>query len=142
MRGWALDEHEGEARGNGISLVTLGAADLARSSRCYQALGWQASADGNEQVVFLKGRNLALGLHGRQALAEDARVEDRPTGFAPSPWPATAPRGKKSDRLLFAAALAGGGQATKVPQEVFWGGYSEYVADPDGHLWEVAHKPF
>ncbi len=128
--------------GHGISLVTLGAADLARSSRCYQGLGWQASADGNEQVVFLKGRNLALGLHGRQAFAEDARVEERPTGFAPSPWPATAPRGKKSDRLLFAAALAGGGQATKVAQEVFWGGYSEYVADPDGLLWEVAHKPF
>jgi uncharacterized glyoxalase superfamily protein PhnB len=23
-----------------------------------------------------------------------------------------------------------------------WGGYSGYVADPDGHLWEVAHNPF
>ena len=24
-------------------------------------------------------------------------------------------------------------------QEVFWGGYSGYFADPDGHLWEVAY---
>jgi predicted lactoylglutathione lyase len=24
---------------------------------------------------------------------------------------------------------------------VFWGGYSGYFADPDGHLWEVAWNP-
>ena len=24
----------------------------------------------------------------------------------------------------------------------FWGGYSGYFADPDGHLWELAHNPF
>ncbi len=23
-----------------------------------------------------------------------------------------------------------------------WGGYSGYFADPDGHLWEVAHNPY
>ncbi|MFI8134525.1 VOC family protein [Pseudomonas aeruginosa] len=43
---------------------------------------------------------------------------------------------------LFSAATAAGGQATKMPQEVFWGGYSGYVADPDGHLWEIAYNPF
>ena len=26
--------------------------------------------------------------------------------------------------------------------ETFWGGYSGYFADPDGHVWEVAHNPF
>jgi uncharacterized glyoxalase superfamily protein PhnB len=30
----------------------------------------------------------------------------------------------------------------KRPHKVFWGGYSGYFADPDGHLWEVAHNPF
>ena len=30
----------------------------------------------------------------------------------------------------------------KKPQKVFWGGYSGYFKDPDGHLWEVAHNPF
>ncbi|MGD9515387.1 MAG: VOC family protein, partial [Mycolicibacterium sp.] len=24
---------------------------------------------------------------------------------------------------------------------VFWGGYSGYFADPDGHVWEVALNP-
>ena len=29
----------------------------------------------------------------------------------------------------------------KLPQRVFWGGYSGYVADPDGHAWEIAWNP-
>ena len=24
----------------------------------------------------------------------------------------------------------------KEPQKVFWGGYSSYISDPDGNLWE------
>jgi hypothetical protein len=35
-----------------------------------------------------------------------------------------------------------GGRVVKQPQEVFWGGYSGYFADPEGNLWEVAHNPF
>ena len=31
---------------------------------------------------------------------------------------------------------------TKKPEKVFWGGYSGYIADPDGHLWEIAYNPF
>ena len=42
----------------------------------------------------------------------------------------------------FAHALACGGRSVKPPEKVFWGGYSGYFADPDGHLWEVAHNPF
>lgn len=41
----------------------------------------------------------------------------------------------------FAAALAAGGRTLKVPEQVLWGGYSGYWADPDGHVWEVAMNP-
>ena len=39
-------------------------------------------------------------------------------------------------------AIAAGARAIKPPQKSFWGGYSGYFADPDGHLWEVAFNPF
>jgi uncharacterized glyoxalase superfamily protein PhnB len=42
----------------------------------------------------------------------------------------------------FAVAVAAGATPVKVPQDVFWGGYSSYFADPDGFLWEVAWNPF
>jgi len=35
-----------------------------------------------------------------------------------------------------------GGTIVKEPQKVFWGGYSSYFKDFDGHLWEVAFNPF
>ena len=42
----------------------------------------------------------------------------------------------------FALALEAGAKKVKPPEKVFWGGYSGYFADPDGHLWELAHNPF
>ncbi len=39
-------------------------------------------------------------------------------------------------------AVGAGGTLIKPAQETFWGGYAGYFADPDGHLWEVAHNPF
>ena len=41
-----------------------------------------------------------------------------------------------------ARAVEAGGTLMKPAEKVFWGGYSGYFADPDGHLWEVAHNPF
>ena len=42
---------------------------------------------------------------------------------------------------VFAAGIAAGGAVLKRPEAVFWGGYSGYLADPDGHVWEIAHNP-
>ena len=42
----------------------------------------------------------------------------------------------------FARWVAAGATAVKAPQAAEWGGYSSYVADPDGHLWEIAHNPY
>lgn len=39
------------------------------------------------------------------------------------------------------AAKAAGATILKPAQQAFWGGYSGYFADPDGHPWEVAHNP-
>ena len=44
--------------------------------------------------------------------------------------------------LAGAVTLAAGATALKRPEKVFWGGYSGYWADPDGHVWEVAMNPY
>jgi len=43
---------------------------------------------------------------------------------------------------VLAQAEAAGGRIVQPAREVFWGGYSGYFTDPDGHLWEVAWNPF
>jgi uncharacterized glyoxalase superfamily protein PhnB len=35
-----------------------------------------------------------------------------------------------------------GAKILKEPQEVYWGGYSGYFADPEENYWEVAWNPF
>lgn len=125
----------------GISIVTLGVSDLARSRIYYQALGWNLSSSSNESIAFLQGRNLVLALYGRQALAEDAQVAADDGGFAGVTLACNCRSEAEVDEH-FARALAAGGCVTKAPQQVFWGGYSGYVADPDGHLWEYAFNPF
>ncbi len=127
--------------GSRLSIVTLGVSDLARSTRFYEALGWKNSGASQEAITFFHSGTAVLALFGRAALAEDAHAENRPTGFAAITlaWNC----GSRTDvDAAFALALKAGATEKKQPQEVFWGGYSGYFADPDGHLWEVAHNPF
>ena len=124
-----------------ISMVTLGVDDLSRSRTFYEALGWRPAPQSQESVVFLQGRNIVLGLYGRQALAEDAGVENTPPGFSGIALAINVSSQSEADRL-FGTALSSGASALKQPQKAFWGGYSGYFADPDGHVWEVAHNPF
>lgn len=125
----------------GISLLTLGVSDLAASTAFYEELGWRNTPASQEAVSFLQGHNIVLGLYGRSSLAEDAEVEDAPTGFAAISLAVNLPGVAQVD-AYFDRALKAGGTSVKRPKKVFWGGYSGYFADPDGHLWEVAHNPF
>lgn len=123
-----------------VNLVTLGVADLARSRAFYAALGWRESSESQEEIAFLQLGPLVLGLWDRQALAEDAQLSAPGTPGAMS-LAINLPSREETDEA-YAVAVAAGATALKPPQEVFWGGYSGYFADPDGHLWEVAHNPF
>ena len=39
------------------------------------------------------------------------------------------------------AYAAAGAEIVKPAQDVFWGGYSGYFRDPDGHVWEIVWNP-
>jgi catechol 2,3-dioxygenase-like lactoylglutathione lyase family enzyme len=125
-----------------VSLATLGVRDVAASTAFYRALGWPLSPASVEgEVSFFNTDGGVLAVFGRSDLAADAHVPDQElTGF----------RGVglainlESEALVDAAfeqVRAAGAKVVKEPEKVFWGGYSGYFADPDGHLWEVAHNP-
>ena len=123
-----------------VTLISLGVADLERSGAFYRALGWQPAQELPE-VKFYRLKGLMLGLIGKDALAMD---QGRPgaalgTGAIALAQNYTAPDDVDA---AFAAALSAGATALKPPQKAEWGGYSGYFADPDGHVWEIAHNPF
>lgn len=124
-----------------ISLITLGVEDVARATAFYERLGWKKSSASQESVTFIQLKGTVLGLFSRQSLAEDAHVENTPKGFSG----VTLAHNVTSERgvdAVYKFALACGATPVKAPEKVFWGGYSGYFADPDGHLWEIAHNPF
>jgi catechol 2,3-dioxygenase-like lactoylglutathione lyase family enzyme len=124
-----------------LSLVTLGVRDIARAKAFYDALGLEAAAASQEGVVFYQLDGLVISLYPRHLLAEDAHVADDGEGFDG----VTLAQNLESPEAVDAAidfAVACGGTLKKRGQPVFWGGYSGYFADPDGHLWEVAYNPF
>lgn len=124
-----------------LSLVTLGVADVARSRAFYEALGYKASSASVESTAFLDAGGLVLSLFGRAALAEDATVPDAKPGFSGVTLAQTLASEEAVDQRLTHAVQCGA-TLVKPAQKVFWGGYSGYFADPDGHLWEVAYNPF
>ena len=124
-----------------ISIVTLGVADLAASTAFYESLGWRKSTDSMDTITFFQTDGSVLGLYQREALAEDADVPAEGSGFRGVTLALNCESAAEVDDV-YGVWLAAGAEAVKPPQKVFWGGYSSYVADPDGHLWEIAHNPY
>jgi catechol 2,3-dioxygenase-like lactoylglutathione lyase family enzyme len=123
-----------------ISMITLGVRDLAAAIDFYEkGLGFPRMQSPPE-VAFFTLNGTWLGLYGREALAEDACVAAQGSGFAGFALAHNVDSEQEVDEVV-AQAVAAGAELVKQPQKVFWGGYSGYFKDPDGHLWEVAHNP-
>jgi hypothetical protein len=126
-----------------ISIVTLGVRDFAKSLAFYRSgLGFTAHnyEQGEEHVMF-EMEGSWLSLYPRHLLAGDATIPDGGKGFSGITL-AHNVKSKADVDAVFAQAVAAGARPVKTPQDVFWGGYSGYFADPDGYLWEVAFNPF
>lgn len=123
-----------------ISMITLGVRDLEVAIGFYEKGLGLPRMESPPEVAFFTLDGTWLGLYGRQALAEDATVPAEGSGFTGVTLAHNVASEAEVDALL-KQAVAAGGTLVKPGQRVFWGGYSGYFADPDGHLWEVAHNP-
>ena len=123
-----------------LSLVTLGVENLPRAAKFYEDMGLQRRLKNAEGVAFFEAGGVILGLFGRAELAKDAKVENSKPGFGGIALAYNVPSEAEADLVLEAAAKAGG-KILKKAERVFWGGYSGYFTDPEGHIWEVAHNP-
>jgi len=130
-----------------ISIITLGVDDLERSLRFYRdGLGLSTKGiigtefeHGAVAVFDLEG-GLMLSLFERKNLALDAAVTRTP----PSPTEFSIGqllRSREQVDAVMAQAARAGAKIVKTAQDAFWGGYSGYFEDPDGHLWEILWNP-
>ncbi len=123
-----------------VTLITLGVADLAAARTFYARLGW-IEHSGAEGVSFFQMHGQALALFGRADLAADQGRPEAALGTGAVTLAQNFSTEAEVD-AAYARALAAGATGLKAPEKVFWGGYSGYWADLDGHVWEVAMNPF
>jgi uncharacterized glyoxalase superfamily protein PhnB len=123
-----------------ISIVTLGTADLARACTFWEAMGLERKAKKTPTMAFFQLNGLLLGLYPFKSLAEDCHLPGgKPAGAVTIAYNA---RSEAEVDALLAQAVAAGGTLHVPAHKAFWGGYSGYFLDPDGHPWEVAWNPF
>jgi len=127
-----------------ITIISLGVSDLPRSIRFYRdGLGFPTKAEDGAPIAFFMTGGVRLALYPRSLLAEDISPDLKPSpaqGF-PGFTLAHNARSKEEVNEILALAQRAGGRIVKPAQDVFWGGYSGYFADPDGYYWEVAWGP-
>lgn len=123
-----------------ISLITLGVIDLDNAASFYEALGWQRT-DSPDGVIAFDLIGQTLGLYPKADLAKDMGLDVSDiTGFSGITL-AHNVRTKDEVAPLVDRAARAGARVIKAPHDVFWGGHIAYFADPDGHVWEIAHNP-
>lgn len=125
-----------------LNLITLGVKDFEKAINFYEkGLGWKkSSASSGDMAVFSLGA-LVLGIHPRHALAEDIGIDEKGSGFSGITISYNAKNEAEVDAVLKEVQSLGA-TIIKPAQKVFWGGYSGYFKDLDGHLFEVAYNPF
>jgi uncharacterized protein len=125
-----------------VSLITLGVSDFKRSIRFYEALGFERKATAFDGIGFFQAGACAIAVWPSAELARDANVAFEDEGKTFRGFSLAWNCHSKSDvDAILEKAKGVGAMIHKPAQEVFWGGYSGYFSDPDGHLWEVAYNP-
>lgn len=123
-----------------VSLVTLGVADVEASTRFYTSLGWTPSAASVPGVVtFFATAGGRLALFGRDDLAADSGTSPVAPGAVSLAVNCDSAADVDEVAREWAAA---GGRVVRPPADAReFEGRTAYLADPDGHLWEVAWNP-
>lgn len=122
-----------------IAVITLGVADLARSRRFYgDGFGWRPVFT-NDEIDFYQMNGLVFGTWRKASLEADMRrgVDSGAAGFSL----AHNVRSMEDVASLMARLLGHGGGLLREADSPPHGGYRGYVADPDGHAWEIAWNP-
>jgi predicted lactoylglutathione lyase len=123
-----------------ISIVTIGVADVARSVRFYEALGWERCSSSMDEIAWFRTADSYLGIFGWHDLAADANLLEPTRGSFGGITLAINIESAEAVDAALDEAVAAGGTLLKPGTELPFG-YGGYFADPDGHAWEVCYNP-
>lgn len=120
-----------------LSLINLFVDDVDAAKDFYRtAFGWEPG-DGGDGIAFYQLGGVVMGLLTPAVWAKEGTRWPRQRGYHSVNFSS-----RDEVSQAFAEALAGGARSVVAPAETHWGGFTSYVEDPWGNLWELAHNPF
>jgi catechol 2,3-dioxygenase-like lactoylglutathione lyase family enzyme len=123
-----------------LSFVTLGVSNLERAVRFYEKVMRFPRLPSDKSIAFFELGKTWLSLYPRESLAADVGVPPETNGFVGFTLAHNVSSAKEVDRVM-AELEAAGTRIVKRAKTAEWGGYSGYIEDPDGFLWEIAFNP-
>lgn len=130
-----------------IKVITLGVSDLEKSLKFYRdGLGLPTKGiigtefEDGAVVFFNINDDLILALYPKSSLAKDAKISVSPSSPSEFSIGHIVKSKTEVDEIIEQSEKAGA-KITDPARDRFWGGYSGYFQDPDGHLWEIAWNP-
>ncbi|HZG77291.1 MAG TPA: VOC family protein [Paenibacillus sp.] len=130
-----------------ITVITLGVDDLERSLVFYRdVLGFPTEGivgqefENGAVAFFNLEAGLKLAIFERKNLALDAKIDQNQPNPAEFTLGHNVSSKEEVDEVMEMVRRAGA-TITVPAHDTFWGGYSGYFQDPDGHLWEVVWNP-
>ena len=130
-----------------VTLITLGVDDLEKALRFYrdglglpsQGIVGQEFEHGAVAFFELQG-GFRMALWPRDSIAHDTGLPKAPRSATEFTIAHNVNTREEVDAVM-AQAKKAGATIVKPAGDTFWGGYTGYFQDPDGHVWEVAWNP-
>ncbi len=123
-----------------MSLITLGIKDVARSRTFYaEGFGWKPVFE-MDDITFYQLNGFVFGTWLVKELEDDMQVPNlsTPGAFAM----AHNVESKEAVQPMLDKLVKAGGKQLRAADAPPHGGWRGYVADPDGHAWEIAWNPW
>ena len=125
-----------------VSILTLGVKDLKRSIEFYEAMGWELSPDSDGACTYVLSTNIAIGLLPHDFLAKEIGLPLEPIPRYHGLLLAINGATPEEVDAIFERAVAAGATVWQKPVWKDWdgnAGYSGFIMDPDGYIWELAY---
>jgi catechol 2,3-dioxygenase-like lactoylglutathione lyase family enzyme len=126
-----------------ITFITIGSRDVPALRDFYAGWGWYELPGGEADFAQYDMGGVRLALYSLELLRREASPDCPPP--EPGGWNGITLAANVGSREAvddtYSAAVQAGARIVARPVDREWGGYSGYLADPEGNRWEIAWLP-
>jgi predicted enzyme related to lactoylglutathione lyase len=125
-----------------INAITIAAKDLGLLKNFYlKTFGWQIQAESEELVVFRLKNGLAFTIYQQQGHSTYLNRQDLAGDAMPKTFLTINTNSLKETDETFMEMEIKQVNIIRKPAQVFWGGYSGIITDPENNYWEISYNP-